>query len=468
MAGVDRSNPKHCQDLNGHRYYQRPTVARQVSLDPEHSMPDTALQMAFGRMDGFLKDYQFLHPDATPEQLQAIMDYYPLGFLPADHTLARHFQIFDHWHASVPGPTWPNRFFSLMGTSYGLVNMPPGTPKLHDIKLWFEEDQPTLFDRLNEAGISWKVYFHDIPFSLLLKRQRHLHNAAHYFDIERLWQDMRGPAAAFPQFVYIEPRYQGIDESDDHPPHDIMKAQKFKADLYNALMANEELRNSTLLIFTYDEHGGFFDDVYPPEAAPPDNRNHEYAFNQLGLRIPTTLISPWVERGFDSGVYDHTSVLRYLQQKWNLGDLGTRTAHATNFAHLIGNRSEPRTDFPLRIELTADQLTPPDADADRATADTINHLNLSMTALGGYLKSELAHKYVGFARLVMAIASLWRWCKRRARRACGLFSEHDEALENYREVVQLLPEYLEYARQQVNRQASATTVRQRFTRGKRK
>src|SRR5262249_38472758 len=138
------------------------------------------------------------------KQCQFIMGDYPLDFLPALHHLARDFLICDHWHASVPGPTWPNRFFALTGTSLGRVNMPDDGDHKLDPMGWFQQKQTTLFDRLSEQGISWKVYFHDIPQTFCLTNQRLPENAARYFPITEFYKDARGTEAEFPAFCFIE------------------------------------------------------------------------------------------------------------------------------------------------------------------------------------------------------------------------------------------------------------------------
>ena len=138
-----------------------------------------------------------------------------------------------------------------------------------------------------------------------------------------------------------------------------MRGQKLLADVVNMVMSNEELWNSTLIIDTYDEHGGYYDDIFPPAAVPPDMILTEFAFNQFGIRIPTLLISPWVNAGCDNGLYDHTSVLKYLQELFGLGYVGERTAHANSIGHLIGNMDEPRkvgVDYPAHIEVTDEQI----------------------------------------------------------------------------------------------------------------
>src|SRR5581483_3675839 len=146
--------------------------------------------------------------------------------------------------------------------------------------------QPTLFDRLNEADRTWKVYYYDMPSSLVLVNQRQAKNLARYAYIDRCFEDGRAPYSQFPEFSFIEPKYFGADQNDDHPPHNVMKAEKLIADVYNALRSSPDLWASTLLIVVYDEHGGFFDHVSPPAAVAPDEKTKEFPFDRLGVRVP--------------------------------------------------------------------------------------------------------------------------------------------------------------------------------------
>src|SRR5262249_52153891 len=134
-----------------------------------------------------------------------------------DTPLARDFTICDQWFSSLPGPMWPNRFFALSGTSNGIVGMPEG-PKQPDLEGLFAQDQTTLFNRLNEAGRSWKVYYYDFPVSLIFKNQRKPENLGDYRFIDHFYNDVKDEQH-FPDFAFIEPKYSGVDQNDDHPPH---------------------------------------------------------------------------------------------------------------------------------------------------------------------------------------------------------------------------------------------------------
>jgi phospholipase C len=388
LEGIDPAAPMRNSDDAGREFVQAPTTVRQMlKWDPHHEVLRVAVQLA-DHNQGFVKDFSQQYPDSTVEARQLIMDYFPLDFLPALHKLARNFTICDHWFASVPGPTWPNRFFALTGTSNGRVNMPDDGTQKADLDGYFQQTQETLFDRLNERAVHWKAYYHDIPQTTVLKRQRQPHNVARYFHIDRFYADARGPVAEFPEYCLIEPDFMGYGQNDAHPPHDIMRSEKLIADVYNAIRANDELWKSTLLIIMYDEHGGFYDHVVPPGAiAPDDAKPSEYSFDQLGVRVPAVLVSPWMEARVESTQFDHTSVLKYLSQKWQLGPLGRRTAAATGIG--VAFRGDaPRTGMVERITLTADELNPPDPKAEEEAFGAPSAHQSALKQLAAYLEIE--------------------------------------------------------------------------------
>jgi len=170
---------------------------------------------------------------------------------------------------------------------------------------------------------------------------------------EQFEKDAAGPEENFPQYVFIEPTYMGDHPNDNHPPHNFVNAEQLIAKVYNALRGNEALWESSLLVITYDEHGGYYDHVTPPAAVPPDDKHAEYTFDQYGVRVPTILISPWIDAGVDHTIFDHTSILKYLTDKYGLGPLGRRTAEANSFVTSL--RDTPRTDFPAPIIVPDDR-----------------------------------------------------------------------------------------------------------------
>jgi phospholipase C len=331
-------------DSTGKVHSQAPSRTREIDPDPIHETKNVLRQIDGGNK-GFVADYEAAYPHSSVSQRQEIMAYYPLGFLSPLHELAQQFTVCDNWFASVPGPTWTNRLFAMSGTSLGRVKMPTG---IFDLNL-HNYNQDSIFDRLADAGIPWRVYFGDFPLSLLLRHQQSPKRIFHHHDIGFFYKDARKAEKDFPAFSFIEPRYLPPGVDDDHPPHDVMNGEQLIAKVYNAIRANAELWKTTLLIILYDEHGGFFDHESPLAATPPDNHTEEYSFDRLGVRVPAVLVSPWVGKGVFSTLCDHTSVLRYLADKWSLPPLGRRAAGANSFASIIGAAGGPRQDTPTSV-----------------------------------------------------------------------------------------------------------------------
>lgn len=335
LDGVDPANLRSNADSNGRQYSQRPSNDTTVDPDPKHELCHI-LNSLKNDNGGFVLEYEEEYPNTTPDQRQKIMDYFELGTLPALHELAQHFTICDHWYSSVPGPTWVNRFFVHSGTSLGRVEMPNGSP---DPRLYLGYDQNTIYDRLNERHIRWRIYHGDVPQSLLLSHQRRPENAIRYRWLNDFFGDAAGAEEKFPSYVFIEPNYFHFPleapQNDDHPPHSTTAAQALLARVYQAIRKNEALWNSTLLVVLYDENGGFYDHVPPPAATPPDKNVSEFAFNQYGVRVPALLISPWVGQGVIPTEFDHTSLLKYLIEKWGLDPLTCRVTKANSISEAI-------------------------------------------------------------------------------------------------------------------------------------
>jgi phospholipase C len=385
LEGVNRTAPYSNSDRSGNSYLQAETRQRQMLLDPHHEVEHVLAQLSRGNQ-GFVEDFATAYPTSVRQDRQEIMNYFPLGFLPGLHSLARDFTICDHSFSSLPGPIWPNRFFLLTGTSNGRVNMPGDGQHKVDLAGWFEQNQTTLFDRLTERGINWKSYFHDIPQSSVLTHQRLPHNAARYFYISRFFEDARGAEEDFPQFAFIEPNFMGYDENDDHPPHDIMRAEKLIADIYNSIRANPALWQSTLFVVLFDEHGGFYDHVEPPPTIPPDDFSYEYSFDRLGVRVPALLVSPWVDRRVETTQFDHTSLLKYLIDKWGLGPLGRRAAQANSIGVALRRHTlREDGDMVRRIELSQSELTPPDADVEDEAASFESSHHRALKSIATYI-----------------------------------------------------------------------------------
>ncbi len=402
LDGIDPAHQRSNDDIGGPPIAQEQTTERQMTLDPHHEVQHVATQLQ-NNNGGFVRDFVEAFPDTPPshDERRYVMGYYPLDFLPGLHQLARNFTVCDHWFSSLPGPTWPNRFFALSGTCLGHVDMPNDGTHNADLAGYFQQTQDTIFDRLNEKQISWKVYFHDLPQSWTMKQLRAPHNAAQYYYMRRFYEDARGHPDDFPQFSLIEPDYFGYLQNDDHPPHDIMRAQKLIADVYSALRRNEALWRSTLLVVFYDEHGGFYDHVVPPKADPPDGHvatipykdgPREFNFDQLGLRVPAILASPWVKAGVEHTQFDHTSLLRFVTDKWNLRELDSvRVRNAQSIAVALTEEAE-RTDTPRGITLSPDQLKPAAPDLEDKAVEKETEHQVALKRLAEFLPSALWEK----------------------------------------------------------------------------
>lgn len=270
--------------------------------------------------------------------------------------------------------------------------------------LYFGYDQDTIYDRLNENDISWKVYHGDIPQSLVLSHQRAIYNASRYEFMDVFYSDTRGQEERFPAYSFIEPSYNGPDQNDDHPPHTTLRAQALLGKVYNALRQNDRLWNSTLLVVLYDEHGGFYDHVRPPAALPPDGYTlPNFAFNRLGVRVPALLVSPWVERTIIKTEFDHTGLLKYLTEKWGLGPLTERVARAESFGSAIRATGQPRTDTPASVPVPA-MASAPEAIMAAVPGETPNGHQKALIAFGEYLEREIEEPVGKPARMAAMMA----------------------------------------------------------------
>lgn len=339
LEGIPQSGPKYrnTSSKSGKSYEQQPIATDTVSVDLPHENADTLKQLCKGTanpMGGFVDAYVAVPgvSEKNKGQVDQVMAYFPLGdtpagdALPALHALARNFLVCDHWFSSMPGPTWPNRFFIHSGTCLGHVHM----PSRQQPQYMYLYDQDTVYDRLDKAGRKWRIYHQGVPQSIVMQHMWAEFGISlftdNYDSMDGFYDDAKGDEAKFPEYVFIEPSYFGQTENDQHPPTGVTPGDQLIANVYNAIRANEALWKSTLLIVTYDEHGGFFDHVPPPPTVAPDGNTKEYDFKQLGVRVPTILVSPWVERGVCKTQFDHTSVLRYACDKWGMAPLSNRAA----------------------------------------------------------------------------------------------------------------------------------------------
>jgi phospholipase C len=261
--------------------------------------------------------------------------------LPVLSALARGYAVCDRWFCSAPTETMPNRAFALTGTSQGHLD---DHTKVFTV--------PSIFGRLTDASVPWKIYGYDRSPLTRLDFPDTVHAPAGTIG---LFKDFRADAAAgtLPAFAFLEPSWSSHGNSQ-HPNYDVARGEQLLLDTYQALRAGPAW-DSTLLIITYDEHGGCYDHVAPPATATsPDASVGEFGFDftRFGLRVPTVLVSPLIEAGTvfrapDSGVpFDHTSILATVERRWSLPALTKRDAVAPDVGAVL-SRDTPRTDDPL-------------------------------------------------------------------------------------------------------------------------
>jgi phospholipase C len=299
--------------------------------DTNHSWDGTHQEIADGGMNGFAVANDSTHEDpmiGPPGFLAGsrAMIYYDTNTdLPFMFWAASNFAIGDHYFASVPGPTWPNREYLYGGTSWGETTT--GT--------FPTPSSPIVLDSLNAAKVSWEAYSPgglatvDL-FGLSPSFKTYTNNIASSFD------DFTSAAAAgtLPSVSFVDPDIldEGYDGQDEHPPAVMQVGESWLASTLTTLIASPQWKSMAVFLL-YDEHGGLFDHVVPPPACAPDDikpKGTEYAgFTQYGIRLPFVVISPYAKKQYVSHmVYDHTSVLRFIEARFGLPALTKRDANA--------------------------------------------------------------------------------------------------------------------------------------------
>jgi phospholipase C len=207
--------------------------------------------------------------------------------------------------------------------------------------------------------VSWKIYYSDLPFGAIFAYVRQPSLAANLAKMDP--DDAKNPflldaaAGTLPQVSFVDPSFIGETENDEHPPTSIQVGQAFVAKIVNAVLGSP-LWNRTALILTYDEHGGFYDHVSPPPACKPDDTAPLLApgdepgeFDRYGIRVPFVVVSPFARRQFVSHrTYDHTSVLRFIETRFDLPALTRRDANADPLLELFDFR-KPAFKKPPRL-----------------------------------------------------------------------------------------------------------------------
>jgi phospholipase C len=318
--------------------------------DPCHSGACVDEQLASGN-GGFAANYIETRTDASTVEPVVVMGYYDGEQLPIYDFLARRFCVCDRWFCSVRGATFPNRLYAVAGRAAG--SRDNTNPPVYHL--------PSFVRHLDAAGASWRWYTHEVFTTIWAIDRDYLPKT---FDNVRPFQSpfsfgdffSAAQAGTLPDVAWIDPNFVdlggAVSSNDDHPPSDVRAGQELVLRVFNALVRSPAWER-TLLVITYDEHGGFFDHVEPPTAEDDDPRPE---FHLLGPRVPALVVSPRVRPGVSHEVFDHTSIiktclLRFCRREGGLiPDMGARTRAANHLGAVLdsGVRVERPDDATLQ------------------------------------------------------------------------------------------------------------------------
>jgi phospholipase C len=356
-------------DAAGEAENSNPAVGGGPPNVPAHRLADTAQaknltqswqatheQINEGKMDGFVSSE---HGQAES------MGYYPPTVLPFAHSLANTYTLANRWFCSTPGPTYPNRRFLLAGTAFGGT-----TSGVKEILSALEKPPPngTIFDRLSAQNITWADYSRDIPMTLVIPRIL-LEHPKHHHRFKKFLADCE--AGTLPQVSFVDPKMGTLsaagnalkqipeevklllDRLDpgetEEDPDDMYNGERWAHETVEAVVRSPAWPR-TLLIYTYDEHGGYYDHVPPPQAPVPDDippAEPPGDYGSYGPRVPAVVVSPYsIRGGVSNTIHDHTSILATIEHKWNLPALTDRDANANTVMDMLDTSQSPRLDPP--------------------------------------------------------------------------------------------------------------------------
>ena len=350
-----------------------------MPTDPGHEFPDVVIQLtgqdypADGpyppiNNSGFVSNYAVPttdDPAPASGDIGKIMACFDTpSQLPVLYQLATQFTLCDQWFSSLPGPTWPNRFFVHGASSNGL-DYSPSTMQMGDWEFLFGFTYPhgSIFDALKNDGTPFRLYNDrsrsaagSIPGYLPQVSSLKGISVTDVHGLDSFAEDLRNDYTA--RYTFIEPCYGDIvtgsyaHGSSQHPMDDVYGGERLIKQVYETIR-NSPLWEQSLLIITYDEHGGFYDSVAPGVAVPPNDgssselNQYGFKFDRLGVRVPAVIVSPWVGAGVDHTVYDHSSVLATTEKLLGLAPLTDRDAAANDLIHLL--LPTARTDCPTLL-----------------------------------------------------------------------------------------------------------------------
>ncbi len=323
-----------------------------IQADPPHERDPIEVQMGTPTdgifpMDGFVTNYATAKGvgPVNPGDGIPVMGYFGAEQAPISDFFAQNFAVCDHWFSSLPAGTQPNRLMAMSG--YSRI----------DVNRTILPDQHLVYDWLTEHNIRWRVYHEDMPFFVMMPRWiPDILSENHFRPLAQLFDDVQGNPNTFPQVIFIEPTYTDAPHlglsTDDHAPSAVKGGQEFLLEVYRAMSLVPDIWKSTVMIVTYDEHGGFFDHVSPnpiPTAPPPDAL-YPKGFDTLGVRVPGFVVSPLVKpKTVFNGVLDPTSVLKFIAQKFGGGKPYSEVVDQRPVGSVLDvlNLATPRPQIPI-------------------------------------------------------------------------------------------------------------------------
>jgi phospholipase C len=421
VRAIDGSNTSMSNSYLGQPYFVKEGAPWSLSSDPNHEFEDVFEQLTGQESkdftpgqpyptptnSGFVQN--FVNAKPKPGDLGDIMSGYTPDQLPVLNALAKEFAVCDRWFSSMPGPTWPNRFFLHGGSSGGLDH----SPTLAETASWeagvpggFAFQNGSIFDKLKSANLPFRFYrghnFLTDDYPIVSALRGITPSQSH--SITDFKNDLNNNYTPF--YTFIEPSYGNIlnntyaGGTSQHPMDDVRGGEWLIKQTYEALR-NSPVWESSLLLITWDEHGGFFDHVIPPAAVIPGDHpqagggtfwdwlksllsiggkksgginKHGFTFNQYGVRVPALVVSPWVPKNtVDGTVYDHSTIPATLRALKNqLPSLTKRDEQANNVLSLL-SLEQTRKDTPLTLPSPGEIATPIIPPTLSAEAQPLDH-----------------------------------------------------------------------------------------------
>jgi phospholipase C len=376
-----------------------------------HSWEACHGQFNNGANDGFIQEHFndiALGKDGECKKICAgigdPMAYYGRTDTPVFHELFDNYAICDRWFASVMGPTWPNRAYLHAATSTGhkenrrmSTDSEPETPSSART-MWHELKDKCLSAKNYYVDLSWSLggfgVFNSVPKAPVFRQGRPIgpREGAPVVTVSFEEACERG---TLPTVSMIDPAYI-FAPNDDHPPHDIKSGQAFVSAIYKMLTKNLDQWSKTLLIITYDEHGSFYDHVAPPRVEEDEREE----FKQLGFRVPSLVIGPYVKKNFVSKVqYDHVSFLSTITRRFGLKPLNRRV-DATNDIRDCIDRNAVETDGVPGAPIALRNLVLSESQIHESIRDSLGQAELANAVLGG--PATLEQKKIATDQLLQA------------------------------------------------------------------